>query len=152
MQPCMDALILISRWIITCTVELALNGICLCQYHKWTNIYYLTWSFENVAKDCQFQFLDLPTPYTKKTLLGGGIKNDVTEMIHLLTFQSIKNVLYFFFNWGGGVMNGKVFEHYSITFKNIWGVWIIFWPPLFPWNLLMMGEGGLFLQVFINQT
>ena len=36
-----------------------------------------------------------PTPYNKKkqSVWGGqGIKNDVTEMIHLLTFQSINNV------------------------------------------------------------
>ena len=32
----------------------------LCWYHKWTDICYLTWSFENVAKNCQFQFLDPP--------------------------------------------------------------------------------------------
>ena len=41
-------------------------------------------------------FFILPPPYTKKIVWGGGIKNDVTEMIHLLTFQSINNVLYFF--------------------------------------------------------
>ena len=33
--------------------------------------------------------------------MGGGNKNDVTEMIHLLTFQSINNVLYFFKFLGG---------------------------------------------------
>ena len=42
--------------------------------------------------------------YTKMPLhqknCFGGIKNDVTEMIHLLTFQSINNVLYFF-KFGG---------------------------------------------------
>ena len=32
----------------------------LCRYRKRTDIYYLTWSFENVAKNCQFQFLDPP--------------------------------------------------------------------------------------------
>ena len=32
----------------------------LCWYHKQTDIYYSTWSFENVAKYCQFQFLDPP--------------------------------------------------------------------------------------------
>ena len=32
----------------------------LCQYRKRTDIYYSTWSFENVAKNCQFQFLDPP--------------------------------------------------------------------------------------------
>ena len=37
----------------------------------------------------------MPTPLHQKNCLG-GIKNDVTEMIHLLTFQSINNVLYFF--------------------------------------------------------
>ena len=30
----------------------------LCRYRKRTDIYYSTWSFENVAKNCQFQFLD----------------------------------------------------------------------------------------------
>ena len=35
----------------------------------------------------------------------GGIKNDVTEMIHLITFQSINNVLYFFFKLGRGCRN-----------------------------------------------
>ena len=35
----------------------------LCRYRKRTDIYYSTsWSFENVAKNCQFQFLDLPPP------------------------------------------------------------------------------------------
>ena len=55
-------------------------------------------SFENVAKNCQFQFLDPPTPTpTLKIFLGGGKKNDVTEMIYfLITFQSINNVLFFF--------------------------------------------------------
>ena len=34
----------------------------------------------------------------------GGIKNDVTEIIHLLTFQSIENVLYFFkLGWGKNI-------------------------------------------------
>ena len=44
-----------------------------------------------------------PHPVTpkKKIVWGGGYKNDVTEMIHLLTFQSINNVLYFFLIWGG---------------------------------------------------
>ena len=32
--------------------------ILLCQYCKQTDIYYSTRSFENVAKNCQFQFLD----------------------------------------------------------------------------------------------
>ena len=32
----------------------------LCWYCKWTDIYYSTWSFENVAKICHFQFLDPP--------------------------------------------------------------------------------------------
>ena len=52
----------------------------------------------------------IPPPLTPKKLFwGGGYKNDitdvknhVTEMIHLLTFQSINNVLYFFLIWGGG--------------------------------------------------
>ena len=44
-----------------------------------------------------------PLPYTKNCF-GGLIKNDITEMIHLLTFQSIKNVLYFL-NFGGGYRN-----------------------------------------------
>ena len=30
----------------------------LCRYRKRTDIYYSTWSFENVSKNCQFQFLD----------------------------------------------------------------------------------------------
>ena len=33
----------------------------LCRYRKRTDIYYSTWSFENVTKNCQFQFLD-PLP------------------------------------------------------------------------------------------
>ena len=33
-------------------------------------------------------FLYTPTPNTKM-----GIKNDVTEMLHLLTFQSINNAI-----------------------------------------------------------
>ena len=32
----------------------------LCRYRKRTDIYYSTWSFENVAKSCQFKFLDPP--------------------------------------------------------------------------------------------
>ena len=32
----------------------------LCRYRKRTDIYYSTWSFENVAKNCQFQFLAPP--------------------------------------------------------------------------------------------
>ena len=43
----------------------------------------------------------IPPPLTPKKSLGGGIKNDVTEIIHLLTFQSINNVLYFFLKFGG---------------------------------------------------
>ena len=71
--------------------------VLLCRYRKRTDIYFSTWIFENVAKNCQFQFLDPPPPTLKKLGWGGGgIKNDVTEMIHLLTFQSIKNVLHFF--------------------------------------------------------
>ena len=42
-----------------------------------------------------------PTPLHQKIVFG-GYKNDVTEMIHLLTFQSINNVLYFFKFGGGG--------------------------------------------------
>ena len=34
----------------------------LCRYRKRTDIYYSTWSFENVAKNCQFQFLEPPPP------------------------------------------------------------------------------------------
>ena len=44
----------------------------------------------------------IPYPYTKKFVLGGGYKNDITKMFHLftfLTFQSINNALYFFY-WG----------------------------------------------------
>ena len=46
----------------------------------------------------------IPHPLTPKNIVfgGGAIKNDVTEMIHLLTFQSINNVWYLFFNFGGG--------------------------------------------------
>ena len=40
-------------------------------------------------------FFICPPPYTKKISFLGGIKNEVTEMIHLLNFQSINNVLYF---------------------------------------------------------
>ena len=36
------------------------DQVLLCWYHKQTDIYYSTWSFENVAKNCQFQFLDPP--------------------------------------------------------------------------------------------
>ena len=43
----------------------------------------------------------------------GDIKNDETEIIHLLTFQSINNVLYFF------------------NFQGV-GKKIIFLTPLFP--------------------
>ena len=42
----------------------------------------------------------IPPTLTPKKLFGGVIKNDVTEMIQLLTFQSIKNVFYFL-NLGG---------------------------------------------------
>ena len=48
----------------------------LCQYCKWTNIYYSTWGFENVAKNCQFQFLDHPLhqnlPFQSFQIWGGG--------------------------------------------------------------------------------
>ena len=47
------------------------------------------------------RFLIPPPLYTQKIVLG-GIKNDVTEMIHLLAFQSITNVLYFFKFWEEG--------------------------------------------------
>ena len=54
-----------------CTVSIVLHTcrhvacshlytLFLCQYRKRTDIYYSTWSFENVAKNCQFQFLDTP--------------------------------------------------------------------------------------------
>ena len=55
--------------------------------------------------------------------MGGGIKNDVTEMIHLLTFQSINNVLYFF-KLGG----------YRNTFIP---------PPLTPKQLFWGGGAGI---------
>ena len=45
----------------------------------------------------------VPHPLTPKKFFGGDIKNDVTEMIHLLTFQSINNVLYVFIFWGGSI-------------------------------------------------
>ena len=62
-------------------------------------------------------------------------------MIHLLTCQSIKNVLYFFLNFGGGGgMNGKVFEDYSITFKNIWGGMNNFFDP--PLSTKSFNDGG----------
>ena len=48
-------------------------------------------------------FFITPIPALKKLCLGGGYKNDVTEMIHLLTFQSIKNVLYLFLNLEGSI-------------------------------------------------
>ena len=69
----------------------------LCQYHKWTDIYYLTWSFENVAKIYQFQFLELgggamkvfrPLPKTHTlTIFQGGYKKflDPPKFIHLQT-------------------------------------------------------------------
>ena len=46
----------------------------LCRYRKQTNIYYSTWSFENVAKICQCQFLDPPKTHT--LTIWGGIKTD----------------------------------------------------------------------------
>ena len=56
-------------------------------------------------------------PRTLKTNLfrGRGIKNDVTEMIHLLTFQSINNVLCFF-KFGG---YRKIFYTPPLHLKNL---------------------------------
>ena len=46
----------------------------LCRYCKRTDIYYSTWSFENVAKICQLKFLD-PPPHTLKNFQGGYKKD-----------------------------------------------------------------------------
>ena len=55
----------------------------------------------------------------------------------------------FFFNFGGGGgMNSKVFEHYSITFKNILGeggLNNILTPPLST-KSFNDGGGGLFYK------
>ena len=37
----------------------------LCRYRKWTDIYYSTWSLENVSKSCQFQFFRPPPPQNR---------------------------------------------------------------------------------------
>ena len=42
-----------------------------------------------------------PHPLRPKTIVLEGIKNGVTEMIHLLTFQSIKQCIVFFQILGG---------------------------------------------------
>ena len=52
-----------------------MHGQLLCRYRKRTDIYYSMWSFENVAKICQFQFLDPPPPHTKN--LGGYKKMSI---------------------------------------------------------------------------
>ena len=45
------------------------------------------------------------------------------------------------------------FWTHSITFKNLLaGGMNLFLDLLFPWNILMMGGGSFFLQVFTNQT
>ena len=36
------------------------RGTLLCRYRKRTDIYYSTWSLENVSKSCQFQFFRPP--------------------------------------------------------------------------------------------
>ena len=48
-----------------------------------------------------FLYPHLLTP--KKLFWRGGVKIDVTEMMHLLTFQSIKKYIVLFFNFGGGI-------------------------------------------------
>ena len=48
----------------------------LCRYRKRTDIYYSTWSLENVSESCQFQYFRHPPPQ-KQTLTifwGGGCK------------------------------------------------------------------------------
>ena len=69
-------------------------------------------------------------PLTPKYCLG-GYKNGVTEMIHLLTFQSINNVLYFFFNFGG-YRNIFLYPHplqKNLFFKFQEGIEIFFYTP-----------------------
>ena len=55
--------ILAEKKSFPCVMSPASVKSFLCQYHKQTNIYYSTWSFENVAKICPFQVLD-PLPHT----------------------------------------------------------------------------------------
>ena len=58
-------------------------------------IFFLIWGCRNI--------LYTPPPTVKNNCLQGqSIKIDVTEMIHLLTFQStIKQCIVFFLIWGG---------------------------------------------------
>ena len=61
----------------------------LCRYRKRTDIYYSTWSFENVAKNCQFQFLDPPPPKIALLLvcIGEqiGTEHEVRSVITLVS-------------------------------------------------------------------
>ena len=58
---------------------------------------------KNFGQGGHIEIFLYPTPlHQNKIVLGWGYKNDVTEMIHLLTFQSNNNVLYFF-KFGGGL-------------------------------------------------
>ena len=73
-------------------------------------------------------------PLTPKNCFweGGGYKNYVTEMIPLLTFQSINNVLYFFLILGGGYSN--IFYtptplQKKLFFKFLGSIEIFFIPP-----------------------
>ena len=58
--------------------------------------------FLNLGVGRVIEIFFISHPLHKNCFWGGGVqKNDVTEMIHLLTFQSIKNILYFFLILGG---------------------------------------------------
>ena len=57
----------------------------LCRYRKQTDIYYSTWSFENEAKICQFQFLEPPHTLT----IFGGLKKVFRRPTHQLIFHGI---------------------------------------------------------------
>ena len=51
------------------------KSIFLCRYRKRTDIYYSTWSLENVSKSCQFQFFRPPPPKQTLTIFGGVSEN-----------------------------------------------------------------------------
>ena len=75
-------------------------------------------------------------------------------MIHLLTFQSIKNVLYFFFNFGGGYRNIFITPPlyttmYCIFFLILAGYRNIFYTPPPQKNKIYFSNLGWYRSIFI---
>ena len=53
-----------------------ISCVLLCRYRKRTDIYYSTWSLENVSESCQFQYFRHPPPQKQTlTIFWGGVRN-----------------------------------------------------------------------------